>query len=183
MKNKKLIVALVWLLRPAGAYALFQAGQIAGDQSATVNTIAKFITPQGGTPIVGNSLLTDDGTSLKYNNVAIAGATGLAPATYKTATNCSSSAAPAVCASAAAGSVVVAAAGTTVVVNTTAVTANSQVFAQEDSSLSTKLSVTCNATPATAPPTVSARTAGTSFTITTTAPTTNPRCFSYWIIN
>jgi hypothetical protein len=45
------------------------------------------------------------------------------------------------------------------------------------------LSVTCNATAATAPPTISARTAGTSFTITTTAPTTNPRCFSYAILN
>ncbi len=96
---------------------------------------------------------------------------------------CSSSASPAVCAAAAAGSVVVAASGTTVVVDTTAVTANSQIFVQEDASLGTKLSVTCNATAATAPPTISARTAATSFTITTTAPTTNPRCFSYVVIN
>jgi hypothetical protein len=103
--------------------------------------------------------------------------------TYGTTTNCTSSAAPAVCASAAAGSVVVAAAATTVVVNTTAVTANSQIIVQEDSSLGTKLSVTCNVTPAVAPPTVSARVAATSFTITTTVPTTNPRCFSYTIVN
>lgn len=104
-------------------------------------------------------------------------------AQWATSTNCSSSASPAVCGSSVAGSVVVAAAATTVVVDTTLVTANSQVFVQEDSSLGTKLSVTCNTTPATAPPTISARTGGTSFTITTTAPTTNPRCFSYWIIN
>jgi hypothetical protein len=103
--------------------------------------------------------------------------------TYQTATNCSSAAAPAVCGSAAAGSVVVAAAGTTVVVDTTAVTANSQILVQEDSSLGTKLSVTCNTVAATAPPTISARTAATSFTITTTIPTTNPRCFSYTIVN
>ena len=109
---------------------------------------------------------------------------GLATSTlYATKTNCSSAAAPAVCAAAPAGSVVVAAAATTVVVDTTAVTANSQILVQEDSSLGTRLSVTCNTTPATAPPTVSARTAGTSFTITTTAPTTNPRCFSYTVLN
>ena len=99
-----------------------------------------------------------------------------------TSTNCSSAASPAVCASAAAGSVVVAAAATTVVVNTTAVTANSQIFLMFDSSLGTKLGVTCNATePALYG--VSARTAATSFTITSTAPTTNPACFSYFIVN
>jgi hypothetical protein len=103
--------------------------------------------------------------------------------TYDTKTNCSSSASPAVCASASAGSVAVAASGTTLVVNTTTVTINSQIFLQEDSSLGTKLSVTCNTTPATAPPTVSARTAGTGFTFTTTTPTTNPRCFSYEVVN
>jgi hypothetical protein len=103
--------------------------------------------------------------------------------TYSTTTNCSSSASPAVCASAAAGSVAVAASATTEVVNTTAVTINSQILLQEDSSLGTKLSVTCNTTPATAPPTVSARTPGVSFTITTTTPTTNPRCFSYEVVN
>ena len=86
-------------------------------------------------------------------------------------------------AAAPAGFVNVAASGTTVVVNTTAVTATSTILVQEDPSLSTALSVTCNATAATAPPTISARTAGTSFTITTTAPTTNPRCFSYAILN
>lgn len=99
-----------------------------------------------------------------------------------TSTNCSSAASPAVCASAAAGSVVVAAATTTVVVNTTAVTANSQIFLMFDSSLGTKLGVTCNATePALYG--VTARSAATSFTITSTAPTSNPACFSYFIVN
>lgn len=99
-----------------------------------------------------------------------------------TNSNCTSSAAPAVCGSAAAGSVVVAAAGTVVQVNTTAVTANSQIFVMYDSSLGTKLSVTCNVTePALYG--VTARTGGSSFTITSTSPTANPACFSYFIVN
>lgn len=97
--------------------------------------------------------------------------------------NCSSSAAPAVCATALAGSVVIAAAGTTVTVDTTAVTANSQIFIQEDSSLGTKLGVTCNTTIARTYA-VTARTAATSFVITTSAaPVTNPACLSYFIVN
>ena len=102
--------------------------------------------------------------------------------TLNTATNCSSSASPAVCSSAASGSVVVAASATTVVVDTTAVTANSQIQLTFDASLGTKLGVTCNTTYAA--PWVSARTAATSFTITVVAaPTTNPACYSYTIIN
>ena len=101
---------------------------------------------------------------------------------YATTTNCSSSASPAVCSAAPAGSVVVAAGATTVVVNTTAVTANSQILLMFDSSLGTKLSVTCNVTePALYG--VTARTAATSFTVTATSPITNPACFSYLIVN
>lgn len=101
---------------------------------------------------------------------------------YRTGTNCSSAASPSVCGSAAAGSVVIAAAATSIVVDTTAVTATSQILIQDDSSLGTKLSVTCNTT--LSPPQVTARTAGTSFTISTTVtPTTNPACYSYSIVN
>jgi hypothetical protein len=97
-----------------------------------------------------------------------------------TGTNCSS--AGGTCGSAAAGSVTIAAAGTTVTVSTTAVTANSQIFVMYDSSLGTKLSVTCNTTePALYG--VTARTAATSFVITATSPITNPACFSYFIVN
>lgn len=103
-------------------------------------------------------------------------------ALYNTATNCSSSAGPAVCSAAAAGSVIIPAAGTDVTVNTTAVTANSQIFAIFDQSLGTKLGVTCNST--TANPHIGARVAGTSFTIhANVSPITNPACFSYFIIN
>lgn len=107
----------------------------------------------------------------------------VALSTISTNSNCTSSASPAVCGGAPAGNVVIAAAATTVQVNTSSVTANSQIFIQEDDSLGAKLSVTCNTTSLGATK-ISARTAATSFTITTAvAPTTNPACLSYWIIN
>jgi hypothetical protein len=117
-----------------------------------------------------------------HTGVACSFAGAVTAPSYATATNCSSAAAPAVCGSATSGSVVVAAAGTTVVVDTTAVTANSQIQLTFDSSLGTRLSVTCNTS--IEQPTVSARTAGTSFTITVpTTVSTNPDCISYTIVN
>jgi hypothetical protein len=97
--------------------------------------------------------------------------------------DCVSKSAPAICANDLTGAVVVAAGATTVVVNDTSVASGSHIIVQEDSSLGTNLGVTCNTTPATAPPTISARVIGTSFTITTTAPTTNPRCFSFHLFS
>lgn len=112
----------------------------------------------------------------------------LALATIGTASNCSSSASPAVCGSAAAGSVALPtnAVSSSIVVNTTAVTANSQILVTTDDTLGTKLGVTCNSTVATLVGglTISARTAGTSFTIANNvAVVTNPLCVSYAIIN
>ncbi len=106
--------------------------------------------------------------------------------TVVTAGNCSSSASPAVCSSSAAGSVVIAAGATTVQVNTSAVTANSQIFVFPDETLGTKLGVTCNSTLATAASglAITARSAGTSFTVSTTATiAVNPVCLSYLIVN
>jgi hypothetical protein len=81
------------------------------------------------------------------------------------------------------GSVSIAAAATTVVVSTTKVTANSQIFIQEDSSLGSALSVTCNTT-ISRTYAVTARTAGTSFTISSSvAPSANPACLNYWVVN
>jgi hypothetical protein len=128
----------------------------------------------------------------KFNSVAGAAATNLdlsslstatlAPKT-NTATNCNSSASPAVCSAAAAGTVAVAAGATTEVVNTTAVTSSSEIHVFEDSSLGTRLGVTCNTTTGRTY-TVTARTSGTSFTITSSAaPSTNPACLSYTIFN
>lgn len=104
---------------------------------------------------------------------------------YATTTNCASSASPAVCGSAASGAFTIAAATTSIVVNTTAVTANSEIEIQPDSSLGTRLSVTCNTSLATLiGPVVTARTPGTSFTVTITGTLiTNPACYTYSVIN
>ena len=101
----------------------------------------------------------------------------------RTPGSCSSSASPAVCGSYASGNVVIATGVTTVVVDTTKVTPNSQIFLTFDSSLGTKLGVTCNTTEP-AGFGVSARVTLTSFTIeAVAAPVTNPACFSYFIVN
>jgi hypothetical protein len=99
-----------------------------------------------------------------------------------TVTNCADSAGAAACSAASAGAVVIDALATTVVVSTTAVTADSEIFVQYDSSLGARLVVTCNVTVAL--PSVTARTAATSFTITVpVAPITNPACYNYFIVN
>jgi len=155
--------------------------------------------------------LLDDGSNFQVNNILVMdlnngnigignnspgakfdvtgsmrASTSTTSATYLTATNCTSSASPAVCASAASGTAVIAASATTVVVNTTAVTANSEIMITEDQGLGTKLSVTCNTQSllVVGTPRVTARTAGTSFTVgVDVAPTANPICFSYTVVN
>ena len=148
---------------------------------AATGALAFYNGSSGATPLTilsgGNVGIgtTTPGSALSVNGRASANLFG-------SETNCSSTAGPAVCAAAAAGSVIIPAAGTDVTVNTTAVTANSQIFAIFDQSLGTKLGVTCNST--TANPHIGARVAGTSFTIhANVSPITNPACFSYFIIN
>jgi hypothetical protein len=109
-------------------------------------------------------------------------------AQYATNSNCSSGASPAVCGSASAGSAALPtnAVSSSILVQTTAVTANSQIFLQTDDTLGTKLGVTCNSTVATLVGglTISARTAGTSFTIANNvAVVTNPLCVSWYLVN
>lgn len=100
-----------------------------------------------------------------------------------TTSNCMSSASPAVCGSAITGMVTISPGSATVNVNTSPVTSNSEIFVQEDSSIGTPLSVTCNVTPGRTY-TVTSRTAGTSFTITASAiPIANPACLAYRVIN
>ncbi len=112
---------------------------------------------------------------------------GLAKSTlFGSYTNCADSAGAAACGAAPAGAFVIDAGSTSTVVSTTAVTANSRIFLQEDSSLSTELSVTCNTQSSLTLGAlrVTARTAATSFTATLeVGPTTNPMCVNYWIIN
>jgi hypothetical protein len=115
---------------------------------------------------------------------AICGLNGqrLTPALIGTLSNCSSSASPAVCGSAASGSVAIGASSTSVVVDTTAVTTNSQIVVTFDTSLGTKLGVTCNKTAQ--QPYVSERTAGKNFTISVASTFSgHPGCFSYLIVN
>jgi hypothetical protein len=113
------------------------------------------------------------------SKLSVKGGSLNAPA-YTTTPNCANTSGT--CTSAAAGSVTVAAGSTSVTVATTAVTANSEIFVQFDSSLGTRLGVTCNTTVAL--PSVTARTAATSFVLTIpAAPVTNPACFSYHIVN
>lgn len=106
---------------------------------------------------------------------------GIGSTKYATATNCSSSASPALCGSASAGSVTVAPTKMSVVVETTAVTKNSQILVTSDSSVGPRLGVNCDTV---AQPTISARTAGRSFTIRLlNTPAVNPACVSYEVIN
>lgn len=134
-------------------------------------------TPLGGI-LVGNgsnaikSLVVGNGLSFDGTTLAVA-----------TSMNCNSSASPAVCGSSPSGSVAMATGGSTLVINTTAVTANSQIFVTEDYSLGTRLGITCNTTTGRIY-SISARTAGTRFTIKSSAnPATNKACLSYWIVN
>lgn len=101
----------------------------------------------------------------------------------RTGSNCASSASPALCGSSSAGSVAIAAGDNTLVVNTNAVSAASQIFITEDSSLGTRLGITCNTTSGRAY-SVSARSAGTSFTVKSSGDiATNKACLSYFIVN
>lgn len=109
--------------------------------------------------------------------------TSITSPVYRTTTNCADSAGAAACAAASAGAVVIDASATSVVVSTTAVTATSRIFVQEDSSLATELGITCNTT-ISRTYAVTARTAATSFTITASAaPITTPACLSFHILN
>lgn len=155
--------------------------------SANTGCTTATLTIKDATATTGATrVLTQLGAADTVDTVTETNAGGTSAARFATATNCSSSASPAVCSTAAAGSMVVATGATTVVVNTTAVTANSQITVIPDTSLGTKLGVTCNtlATLANFLPIVTARTAATSFTVTITGPVAvNPACYSYTIVN
>lgn len=155
-----------------------------GTTTTTWSTVGTMFGVNAASGFAGNLFdFQANGTSdLSLSNGGTLNGTTAKFKTYNTPNTCGSAASPAVCGGNAAGAVVIAATTTSVVVDTSVVTANSQILIQDDSSLSTKLSVTCNTT--LAPPQVTARTAGTSFTISTAvAPTANPACYSYTIIN
>ena len=126
----------------------------------------------------GVDLVTVSGTTATHT---------FGPIPNTTTSNCSSAATPAVCAAAPAGAVAIPTGATsvTLVVNTTAVTANSEIFLHSDDSL-TIAATTCNSTLATLVGglVITARTAGTSFTITYNGTiATNPLCVAYRLVN
>lgn len=92
---------------------------------------------------------------------------------------------PAACSANDSGLVAVNTGLTSFTVNTTAVTPNSTILIQQDTSTTagTALGVTCNTTVSTALPLLTAKTTGTSFAFSLTAPATNPDCFSFKVIN
>jgi hypothetical protein len=119
----------------------------------------------------GASLLSSNGVSTYKVRAGL----------YADLFNCTSSSGS--CSSATAGAVTIAASATTVTVSTTAVTANSDISVTEDSSMGTRLGVTCNTTLGRTYA-VTAKTAGTSFVITaSSAPSTNPACLAWSIRN
>lgn len=154
-----------WKMKTGASASTWQSFTRNGDMFFGIESVADHVQ------------LTNAGNLIANNNFRAE--------TYSTETNCADSAGDAACAAAPAGAIVVDAADTATVVSTTAVTANSQIFLQVDSSLGTRLSVTCNTQdPGTFDARVTARTAATSFTITLDAgPTTNPLCINYFIIN
>jgi len=151
----------------------FTSAALMADNGTQTDPI--FVARDNGTPVFS---IADGGVTTLTSSFSAA--------SYKTATNCADSAGAAACGSAAAGSFVIDATATSTVVSTTAVTANSQVFVQEDSSLGARLGVTCNTQSilVLGAPVITARSTGVSFTATIVlGPTTNPMCVSYYIVN
>jgi hypothetical protein len=109
-------------------------------------------------------------------------ASSLSFGTISTLSNCTSAASPAVCGSAPTGAVAIMPGATSVTVNTSAVTSSSEIMLQEDTSLGTRLGVSCNTDLINA--IVTARTAGTGFTIAlATTPIAKPVCYSFTVVN
>jgi len=173
-------------LSVGGGGVLYSTSQ-SGTGSICMTTNCAMTTPSLGAATATS--VTATGT-ISATNVTATGAVSaesvtasgaLSSARSLTATNCAS--AGAICGSASAGRVTIATSATTVTVTTEAVSANSEIFVQEDQSLDTALGVTCNMTMGRSY-TVTARTAGMSFVITASAaPSTNPACLSYRIVN
>lgn len=171
-------IAIISLRSAAGANGFVGSlANASGEVALQVGSTA-VTTAQTNFRVVNDS----DNLSTTDVQLSVSGAGVTTVDALATEANCADSAGDAACAAAPAGSVVIDATDTSTVVSTTAVTANSQIFLQFDSSLGTRLGITCNTTYAA--PYVTARTAATSFAFdVAVAPITNPACFSYWIVN
>lgn len=136
-----------------------------------------------GTTTVGNA-----SKSLNLLNLTASGA--VSGATFASATNCAgvgTAASPSIvtCTAAAAGAFSCAtnASASTCTVNTTAVTANSEIFVTEVASEGTRLSVTCNTAPSVVPAILVASKGTGTFTINMPTIAANPACFDYHVVN
>jgi len=130
----------------------------------------------GGAPsaTTAAALSVNSGNSVLYGN--------LETTAEKTATQCLSSASPAVCGANIDGFVAIPAGSSSIVVDDSMVTSKSNISLTFDSTQGSNLGVTCNTTAQ--PPYISARTAGTSFTISVPGNfTTNPGCIGFHIKN
>jgi hypothetical protein len=106
---------------------------------------------------------------------------GVVTPTYGTSTNCSDLQGQ--CGNAAAGWIIVPENSASVQVNTTAVTGQSQIFLQEDSSIGASLNLSCNLTIGRTYQ-ITSRTPGGGFRVTASAaPSGVPACLSYHIVN
>lgn len=163
--------------------------------SQNVDFRSYIITVQGAANPSGNLVIESQvngggyGNQLQYSTAGV-----LTPQEYATASNCSAvgtAASPSVasCGAAPAGqfSCATNASGATCQVNTTAVTANSEIFVFESDTTTTgtRLGVTCNTSTTVNPSTrmLASSVAATGFTVNLGTVTTNPACFSYWIVN
>jgi hypothetical protein len=181
----------------AGEFAMSGTRKVAvfGPSANRILTIDMGTVPSGSVaPSIG-TLRFRNGSTLCWENVGASGSLcagtnandkfaldgGVVTATYGTATNCIS--AQGNCGAAAAGAISISAGNTSVFVNTSAVTAVSEIFLQEDSSLGASLDLICNSILGRTY-LITNRMPGVGFTITTSAaPVTNPACLSYHVVN
>jgi hypothetical protein len=106
---------------------------------------------------------------------------GIVTPTYSTAAICANFWGQ--CGSAAAGSIGLSPGANSILVSTTAVTAQSQIFVQEDGSLGGVLGITCDTKPGRSY-VIKNRTPGVSFEIAASVPpTAGPACLSYHLLN
>lgn len=163
-----------------------------GSGVSSVSGTASQITSSGGTtPTLSLPVAITAPGSLTATT-SLAATTSVSGASYLTATNCAgvgTAANPSVvtCTAAAAGAFSCATAATTgtCTINTTAVTANSEIFVIQTSSESARLSVTCNTAfdLSASAPLLASKSLGVSFTINLGTVAVNPACFDYFIVN
>jgi hypothetical protein len=181
----------------AGEIAMSGARKTAlfGISSNRVLTVDMGAVPPGGVMPSTGTLRVRNGSTLCWENAGATGALcqssnssdkftldgGVVTPTYGTASNCNDYLGN--CGSAAAGFVSIAPGTRSVTVYTTAVTGSSQIFVQEDSSISGNLGLACDATFGRTYQ-ITGRGASMGFVITASAaPTTHAACLSYHIVN